>query len=308
MEKESFSLLLPNLFIGLCKGSKILGRYSQTFGRELGFSIFQFEPSFKISEGRVNPDAILTSGKTGNTLILEWTEECTISERKKNQLSRYDKVLSSDLIQTLAIPVNFVDSFDTLVITSKKGLDSFQEFCIKKDYRFPLLFFTKSDNNYKLELRSNSISEHSTHEFFQSKIETERIPTKYLPFSLEDITLASLSTFVGQHLVSLLVKEKDHFNITEFCEGFVPTWEYLDIQKQRDIKNKTKEILGAFIRNPRITQPFLEKIANNPPTWQFIQIGFLQTRIPSIKAILDIEVQKLKGSPYQQVLPFSSTN
>ena len=43
MATNSFSHLLPNLFIGLCKGSRLLRPYSIQFKNELGYTIFKFE-------------------------------------------------------------------------------------------------------------------------------------------------------------------------------------------------------------------------------------------------------------------------
>ena len=303
MENKSFSLLLPNLFIGLCKGSRSLRPYSSEFCNKLGYKIFQFEASFPITSGRISaPDLIITSEKTNNTLIIEWTEAMSISDYKPDQLQRYSIINRRDLIEVLAIPPDSVNTFNTCVIVLPDALEIFEKHFDAEGYKFPLLQFERSTDLSELNKVHNEFEEPLTDKYFTKGIQLNRIPISYLPFSLDCIKKSELVWFIVKHLISILVRKKTSFNVEEFCSEYVSVWSVISDDKKKEIRRRTKEVLNALIRKP-IGKQLLKRLPGQPPRWEILEID-VRKNMRSIKKALDLFIEEVKGMSSQADLPF----
>ncbi|RLG20548.1 hypothetical protein DRN74_05210 [Candidatus Micrarchaeota archaeon] len=301
MAKDSFRLLLPNLFIGLCKGSRLLHPYSKQFYQELGYRLFQFEPSFKIVDGRAHPDAVLRSEKVKHTLLVEWTEAASIHPRKQRQLSRYARVTNRDLINVLAVPPEEVKSFDVVLIVSDQTAPLFQQTLREQRWQFPLLIFRSECEEYELRKVFNEFMESETNKFFTVGIKINRIPLHFLPFPLENTTEADIVPFVIRHLLSLLVKGIKEFEVEDFCRGYVPMWKFIWWEKRHDLMKLTRQVLTALGRKP-VGKELIRRVGSDPPKWGFVNPVESRKRIRSIKKVLEQFINEIQGKQYQMEL------
>lgn len=307
LENRTFSLLLSNLFIGLCKGSRILQNYSKVFNNDLGYEIFKFEPSFTSSAGRVNPDVIIISDKVKNTLIVEWTEASSVGDDKMNQLNRYSKITNNDLVNVAAIPITSVQTYDTMLIVLPDSFINFDSFLKSRHIEFPILTFEIQTDQYFLDKRSSSFRENKTNEFFTNGIKIQRIPLHYLPIQLDQISIQSIVTFVVRHLISLIIKGVPEFSIEEFCEGYIPVWKFIDLVKQSQIKKVTKKVLSDLIKKP-IGANILIRIVENPPRWEIKDDFNIKVRKKSVIKSLEEFIKEEKGETYQLEIDFNQDN
>ncbi len=148
---NSFSHLLSNLFIGLCKGHRSLRPYSLQFRDTLRYDIFRFEASFRLSAGaRANPDLVMVSGSLGNTLVLEWSGS-GLTDHKKSQLERYAAISTDDLSSVLAVPVEATHSHDIVLILKGPVIQSFRDYLEEKGWPFPIVEFEIHDPGCSLQ-------------------------------------------------------------------------------------------------------------------------------------------------------------
>jgi hypothetical protein len=299
-QNESFSLLLPNLFIGLCKGARNLGDYSRIFKEELGYLIFKFEPSFKtFVAGRINPDVIIISNNVENTLIIEWTESSHVNEDKKRQIDRYSRLSRDDLINIVAIPINSAKTHDIILITLPNSVSSYSEYMKLRNLRFPILDFTIQESNYCLEKKENDFEESRTNKFFTDGIKIQRIPLHYIPIPLDNFSSKSIVTLVIGHLVSLLIKGVQEFSIGEFCEGYISAWDFIDIKKQSKLMKATTGLLNELARRPIVNQ-IIARIGDNPPKWKIKDEIDIRKKMKSIQKALNSFIVDIKEDrPYQ---------
>jgi len=300
-QNESFSLLLPNLFIGLCKGSRTLGDYSRIFKEELGYLIFKFEPSFKtFAAGRINPDVIIISNNVENTLIIEWTESNHVNEDKKRQIDRYSRLSKDDLINIVAIPVNSAKTHNIILITLPNLVSSYSEYMKLRDIRFPILDFTIQDGNYCLEKKESNFEESRTNKFFTDGIKIKRIPLHYIPIPLDNFSSKSIVTLVVRHLVSLLIKGIQEFSIEEFCEGYISAWKFINDKKQSEFMKVTKNLLNELAHRP-IGDQIIARIGNNPPKWKIKDEIDIKKRMKSIQKALNSFIIEIKEDRSHQL-------
>ena len=308
MALPSFSLLLPNLFIGLCNGTPLLKPYSAVFCRDLGYRVHRFEPSFKLSSGgRANPDLVLASTSKNNTLLIEWTEATSVSSHKEEQLHRYSKVNQLDLTDVLAVPISAATTHDVTLIVPPGGVDSFEAFLSGKKWSFALLGFAAVDGKYSLEVTANGFQQSETDAFFRSGIHLTRVPLHYLPIPLDQITRASVAAQVVRHLVSLIHKGVGEVTVQEFCVGWVPLWSFIDVQKQHNLMAVTRDVLTALARKP-FGKRLLRRIPSDPPAWQLSGQDLLRKQVRSVRTHLDNFIAEQTGESYQPELPLDETS
>jgi hypothetical protein len=289
MENNLFSLLLTNLFVGLCKSSRRLRPYSDEFSKSLGYQIFKFEPSFALLSAngeRCNPDLILMSKIVSNTLITEWTQASNLGEGKKKQIATYAKIQVSDIVNMAGVPSAVAQNFSVVFVVKPNVLSEISDHLSKNSWRMPILSLSQDNNEYTLAKVGNGSLETRTDAFFTKGVKFKQIPEGYLKFSLDAINESNITDSITRHLVSLIVKGVGEITTEQFCVGFVKIWGYLSQEKQREIVKRTGEILKEMTRNEK-TRPLLLRIKDNPSTWQVIDKKTFFERMRSYQTALD---------------------
>ncbi|MCC7353448.1 MAG: hypothetical protein IT330_06775 [Anaerolineae bacterium] len=307
MVTNSFSHLLPNLFIGLCAGSPHLRPYSERFGHELAYQVFKFEVRFSMSAGgQANPDAVIASKKVANTFLLEWTESASISDDKKAQLERYSRVSARDLTDIIAVPPAATRTHDVAVIVRAAAADSFRRWLVDRQWRFPLMVFDPQEGRYTLKKVEFGFQEKRTEDFFAAGINVERIPLSYLPFPLDQVSRASIVAPTIRHLIALVIRGIQQIGIEGFCSGYVPAWSFIADRKQGELMRATKEVLNALGRKPGC-KDLLERVQGDPPKWRLATRDVFRKRAQFYRDRLNIFISEHEGEDFQPELPFDET-
>ena len=163
---SSISYIMPNLLIGLCKGARSLKAYSAIFHDQLGYDFFRLELSFLLAIGRsISPDAMVISTKMGNTLMFEWTEANNPGQ-KQDQLNRYGKIKTSDLVNIAAVPPAAAKTYDVVLTLRPEAVGNFHSQLSNNDRLFPILAVDQQDQAISLTKAANSFQITQTDEFF----------------------------------------------------------------------------------------------------------------------------------------------
>jgi hypothetical protein len=267
--------------------------YSTKFREELGYDLSVFEVRFAMLAGGIsNPDAIVLSQKVHNTLLIEWTEAKNI-QSKEEQLERYSRIGSTDLTDILGLPPDATSNFNVVLILKKTTVGSFRKFLEDNGWIFPILSFESQANNYSLEKAANSFSEIKTDDFFSAGINVSRIPTRYLPFSLEDVSEKAVVSFIVQHLLHLALQEEREFTISKFCSGYIPVWQFIAVHKQRHIRDVTRRLLRKLY-GTSVGKRLLIEVSTDPTIWQVQDIQTLRPKIRSLRTELNQFIDRMK--------------
>ena len=298
---SSLNYVMPNLLIGLCKGARSLKAYSTIFHDQLGYEFFRLELSFPLSIGRnINPDAMIISIKIGNTLIFEWTETNNPSQ-KQDQLNRYTKVETTDLVNLAAVPPAAAGTHDIVLTLRPSAVEIFQAQLTTTEQSFPILVLDVQDQIILLSKATNRFQITETDEFFTKGIQTDRLP-RYLPFSLETCQYKEMAPFVIQQLVSLLVKGEKTFTLLDYCSGFIPAWNWIGGEKQSELSRVVKEIINHLVQR-RIGAQMIKRIADNPPTWE-LSPELFKKNPKSYRNQFNEFIAEIRGESYQLVFDF----
>ena len=298
MERSSFNLLVPNLFVGLTKGARGLGEPGRRF-KQLGYRIFRLEPTFLLTKGgRCNPDLVLCSEKMGHTLILEWTNAASVYEDKKEQFRKYSRITRTDVVNGLVVPRKEAGSFDIVVVVPREAVSPFSKFLSDDRLPFVLLEFTGAERQYTLHKVSGTLQTEDTERFFSKPLSLNRIPLRYVPFPLENMSASELVTHVVTHILSLMTKGVTEFTVDEFCSGYVAVWAVLDPKKRGEISRATKKLIDALARKP-IGVELLRRQQSDSPTWQLLRSSTRQTQPRSLRDRLDEFIAEVRGGAFQ---------
>lgn len=299
MATESFSVLLPNLFVGLSKRSRYLKPYSEEFFA-LGYVPFKFEGAYQIDRGTINPDLIMISSVTGNTLIIEWSEGTQINERKQKQWDRYIHISTDDVATIMAVPVEAAQSFDVTCIVSTQGTQVYAEHFSQNNLNMPMLVFDCKSKEYRLNLTNNSFKASGLNSFFAKTIHFERIPHRYLQFPLDgQLKKVVVVPMVVRHLIALLAREESEFTLDDFCAGYIPIWRMIDSHKQRNIRSATRCVLADIATN-KVGKQLIKR--GSPPSWEITGVQFFKEKFRAVKTALNEFVVKESGQPFQESL------
>lgn len=298
-----FSYYLPNLIIGLAKGSRVLGPYSSEF-KKLGYQTHKIEPSFRTTGGyEVNPDAIVISVKIGNTLIFEWTSSTSLGDDKRRQIERYSNITVSDLATPAAVPTRALKTFDTVLVLKQVAISSFVEYLEHLGTAMPIVIFRnfEEDGEYSLEKEAFDFAEANTDSFFSNRMVFSKIPTGYISFCIDDINQTSLVSSVVKHLVSAIIKNIRSFEITDFCERVIPVWGVIDTDKKREIARVITQIFNRLSRYDYGAE-LIKRQAGPPPRWVIISKEDFIRRKRYFQTRLDSFISSTRGEPLTEEL------
>jgi len=283
MKKDSFNHLVPNFLIGLCQLSRQLRPESFRFHKELGYKLFAIEPSFKISKGaRANPDAVLISESLRHTLVFEWTASSQLFPNKEEQIRKYALISRDDLVGSLGVPVKACDTFDIVLVVTEEASADFKKMLDQQRLTFPVLVFSKMGSEYRLKKAYNKFAESKTDAFFRKGVTTTAPPRGFVPFPLSNVSPEDVKPHIVAGLVSLLYKDIDTFSIDQLCKAYVPCWKVISVQKKREIRKATLEVVKKLYELPGIG-PFLERVKAQCPTFQFANPQRLRKRVRMLR-------------------------
>ena len=141
--------------------------------------------------------------------------------------------------------------------------------------------------------------------FFVRGILTDRLP-RYIPFSLEACQLKEMVPFVVQNLVSLLVKGETVISLPNFCRGFIPVWELIGVEKQRELSSVTKGLIND-LAGKKWGRQLARRDGDNPPTWELLPDEFKKNSKSYQKQFKEF-IAEVRGDTYQPSLDLGSEN
>jgi hypothetical protein len=303
-KKRSFENELINLFWGLTKGSRLLNPYSFEF-KKLKFKIVGFELLFHFSEDnrKATPDMVLESVRLRESIIVEWTQEKRISQKKINQIKKYVKI-DEDTLRAY-VSENCTENKDVVLIATPEGESDFVRFITSKNLPVILLIY-HYPYRYLLKKKLNKFSVNETENFFARTLIFERIPYSFPDINLSNLSHSLLVDKVISTLIKILVKENEgfEFNIEYFTrEMLTPSfYNLLHVNKRTEIAKAAKEIINRLIKE-KYCEGILKRVKSDPPTWQIILPKTKkEQKIKGIKRNFEKFINKLTGKPYQQGL------
>jgi hypothetical protein len=300
---SSVSYIVPNLLIGLCKSARSLKTYSTIFHDQLGYEFFRLELSFLLSIGRnISPDAMVISTKMGNTLMFEWTETNDPSQ-KQDQLMRYAKVKSSDLVNIAAVPPTAAKTYDVVLTLRRTAVENFHSQLSNNNQSFPILALDQQDQVISLSKAANSFQVKETDDYFSKGVRTDRLP-RYMPFSLETCQPKEMVPFVIQQLVSLLIKGETVISLPDFCRGFVPAWRLIGNEKQKELSRVAKGLVNDLARKGWAGQ-LVRRLGDNPPTWS-LSPDLFKKNPKGFHRQFNEFIDEVRGESYQLSFDFGS--
>ncbi|MCI0616103.1 hypothetical protein L0244_24225, partial [bacterium] len=220
------------------------------------------------------------------------------SESKQKQLSRNTQVTKKDLTDVAGIPVKCTTYFDIPYIVNPIAAPYYNKYFDDNKITFPLLTFEIGETKYKLFRVKGTFSEPKTDAIFSNINEFDRIPTSYLPISLEEISISNLVSLVCQELISLIVKNKKRFTLSFFCEDSIPAWSLIDIRKQGEIKDRVRDILRSLMQVKWLFQ-ILTKDPNARDEFEIPDFAAVKPRMRSFRTLINEFIKEQKKEPHQ---------
>lgn len=299
----SFSLLLPNLLVGLCRGSRALRPASIEFRRDLGYRVFRLEPNMT---GK-RPDAALTSKKLQHTLLVEWTEAQAADERKRRQLRDLSALSDSDIVTVLAVPKAECASHDVFVVVAPTALDAFTSALERTDQHLPVVTFEKTPRGFALLKKAHSFGDQTTERVFSNGITVESIPTVYVPVPLDISAVDAPKLYariVCTKLLGLIARAMKSVTVDALCESVVPAWNVVDTTARRDMRRAITRVVDKLARAQVGAKLGLARTKNSPVEWSLGGAEVLRSGTGSIRRELQEFVSGMEESFQQLSLNF----
>lgn len=236
MEGPSYntSLVLLNLFIGMCNGERGLPNLFRRFGYENR----GIEVKFVNSEGDfVQPELIIASEQKSHALLFEWKDGANLEE---DQLRRYSKVTARDLRQRAQLMGSSADSFDITIVAHDEHVDRIVIGLRRGGYRFPLLAITNS----KLQLRENIFCCQELNLVFKAglDIDWDIVSTYYVPFDMNSKP-GDIAEKIMRNVVVRMRKREGRINVNDIAADIVPAWGMIDGSHKKKLRKKLTDIM-----------------------------------------------------------------
>lgn len=253
MEKDSFNLLVTNLFIGLLKAHPSLMPAAKELPA-LGYKLLAVESSFHATGGRVNPELLAGSEKQSHTFLAEWTAG-EDAESKRDQIIRYLAVTETDLIEKAFLPAAVASTNSLVVVIREEAMTSFAEMFNQKPFvnrrnRLCLSTFSYDKaKGYELRYDSGDVADAELSKFLKAGFVVQRIPRGYMRVLVSDLNNKTLLLPVVQSLASMVVKRKiGDFTAAELCEQLYDVWALFDASKRASIAKSVNRLLRSLHR------------------------------------------------------------
>jgi len=237
---SNFNLLMLNVWIGMCKGTRGLPRDLI----DLGYQNFWIEYRFTNQEGdAIVPELIIGSERLGHTMLLEWKSGANLDD---DQLQRYSKVSTADLVAKAFLKSSVCVTFDVTVVGKEKFVDRLKIGLTKGSHSFPLISVTPS----YMALVLNSFKRSEPTSTFTPRLDVDLTvaPIGFVPFS-EESELWEIAEIVMPHVVHLMMKREATFTLGDVCSQLLPVWKIMDDCKQGQVREKIKGVLVEASKN-----------------------------------------------------------
>jgi hypothetical protein len=236
-ESSKFNLQMLNLWLGLCRGDT--GLPSDI--RSLGYRDKWIEFAFSTKNGdKVNPELIITSFKTGHTILFEWKHG---DNTDSDQLRRYSEVTSNDLNSKAAIPGNECKLHDVCLIGLSEHFERLQLGLTNSGLPFPLLVLT--DEGIEKKLNSFVISD--LNQVFNPKLafNPSLIPTQLVPFDRESEDW-EIAEHIMPNIVIYMITGEPSFSLDQLARDSMSIWNVVLAPFYKgELRNRIKRIVNA---------------------------------------------------------------
>lgn len=266
LNSQSFNLHFTNLFIGLFLGHPFLRPYSLSF-HKLGYNHLRLEPKFKYlndnQSKEINPDAILAN--TENIILIEWTSEQAISDRKKTQITKY---IHPKTFSSVKQKLNGIDNSDSniklwIVIRPEANKD-YKNFIGQTHGNSTFLsLFYHNEEGFILDYSIGEFYDKNFNKIFDKQMIFNRIPEGYISISLDDFSSVKFKDGIIQEIVSLMLKEKSKFTIDDIYTGMFPIWNYFSEEKRRQVEQQVKNHIRSLRDSYNIQDWFVYSSPNS---------------------------------------------
>jgi hypothetical protein len=111
-----------------------------------------------------------------------------------------------------------------------------------------------------------------------------------------------MAPFIIQQLVSLLVKDELVVSLPDFCRGFVPAWDLIGSEKQKEISGIAKGLITDVVRK-RWGGQLIKRDGDNPPSWD-LSPELFKKNPKGFRKLLNEFIAEVRGETYQPSLNF----
>ena len=270
--ERDFNLLLLNLFLGLLRGDRTLKPHARLL-LDLGYCLFGVEVAIRVAaRGRhkVCPEAIAHSKVNEHTLLAEWTRESDVSNRKREQLSRYAAITSEDL-NNIGVNASAVASNSTWLVVHESGEDTFMQ-AVKEITKGPALILLSiaslsSFGGLCLKYVFGSLKDIRLSQRLATELMFKRVPRGYVLVSTDNLQSCDFADATLQQIVAFAVKGYDGFSTEEIAREMFSVWHVYDPSKKSTIRNRITELVNRLVKKKHCS--WIVRVEGSKPTWKF---------------------------------------
>ena len=257
-----FNLTMLNLWIGLCRGEAGLPPDI----RHLGYKHKWVELQFPNSQGEsVKPELIIASDRVGHTVLFEWKEG---ANTEQDQLRRYARVDSNDLVQRAALSPDEAAAHDICVLGLEEHAERLSIGVSQSGYTFPLLVLEEDG----ISLHLNQFTKQELTRIFEPKlfVDLSKVPTQIVPFD-HNSEFWEIAEHIIPQIVEYMCRGTPRFTLEQVANDCVPVWEVvMAMEYKRELKIRIKQVIDDAARHEfqdyfRPNRTVRERI--HSPTW-----------------------------------------
>jgi hypothetical protein len=231
---SNFSLVVVNLFIGLCRGSAGLPRLL----RDLGYQDRWIERHFHNQDHDiVHPELVLSSKANNHTILLE----CKSGPNTDvGQLRRYSRVRSRDLVERLFLEDDECGDHDVAIVGLEEHRERLSIALEGGDTMFPLL--VANDGGLALALNEFSYAELS--DVFRPALDIswDLVPLSWIPFD-HDSELWEVAEVVMPLVLSKMVRREPRIDARSICVD-ASSWSIIGTTERQQMERKVVQVFS----------------------------------------------------------------
>ncbi len=306
-DTSSFSLVMTNLFVGLCRGHRFLHPVSDQ-ARALGYKLFRIEPSFAGTIRQVRPDAIACSSRRRHTLLGEWTGMDSMTPEKRLQVRAYMAVTRKELVDLAAVDVDSAESSSTWLVVRPEAAGAFGV-VLEKMPGGKLLLSTlgvHDNSGYRLACHGGALADDELTGLLTGPHTFRRVPMSYVRFSFDDLSPRAIAAPVVQEIVSLVAKEAYKFTIVGLCSDlFDGAWKQIATEVQNSVARAVRKVVKE-LSSQEYASDWLAQVPGERDSWA-LNVGRKADASSFLSQFRDIAerfLARLANRPFTPELPF----
>ncbi len=258
---SDFNLQLLNITIGMANGDSMLDPWSASLSGPLDYRLRAVEYEFPVAAAsrNVRPECMLSSGKSGHTLLTEWTTQTKLGPRKCAQLAAYGAAVGSD-ITVPSIPAAERADCSTWVVVPKALSGLYSAHIRKAGLDSSMMLSTMEDasDGFIFEHAAGTLRDTDAATLLASTTTFARLPLGYVRIDTDSFDIAEFLEFVAGSLVSFAVSQRLTFGIEDVCHYLFPGyWSMLGEDKKVGVRRYTKTSID-HIRVHRGLKKFIQ--------------------------------------------------